>query len=101
MYYYGNREIGIHHARLRMGCSLLNGHLSKILHVIDDPGCRCGFHIESPSHFFLNCPLYAGQRIILIQKITEVSVCNINIIFFGNKNFNLIENEFIFQAVHE
>ena len=63
LYYFGNRKIGIHHARIRMGCSLLNSHLSKILHVIEDPSCKCGFNIESPRHYFLECPIYAGTPI--------------------------------------
>ena len=84
-----------------MGCSLLNGHLSKMLHVIEDPKCECGFPIESLRHYFLECPRYTGPKTKLLDAINLVSDCNINIILFGNKNLKYAENIIIFQSVHE
>ena len=40
-------------------------------------------------------------ELIYLEEINRVSVCNINIILFGNKNLKLAENIIIFQAVHE
>ena len=101
LYCYGKRENAIHHARLRMGCSLLNGHLNKMLHVIDNPRCECGFHIESPKHYFLECPRYAGPRVSLIEGINQLTDCNVNVILFGDRKLNLENNLLIFQSVHD
>ena len=43
LYYYGKRWSGIHHARLRLGCSKLNFDLCYNLRVIDSPKCKCGY----------------------------------------------------------
>ena len=45
--------------------------------------------------------MYAGPRLQLIDKILNVSACNINIILFGNKILKFSDNKIIFQAVHE
>jgi hypothetical protein len=42
IYSQGAREVNIQHARLRMGCSLLNDDLCSNLHVIVDKSCACG-----------------------------------------------------------
>ena len=86
-------KISAVHARLRMGCSALNSHLSLILHVKDNPGCVCGAGIESPTHFFLQCPLYQGPRISLINTIKKYTDCNINTILFRDKNLTFNENK--------
>ena len=62
LFYYGKRKLNIYHSRIRMGCSALNGHLSMLLHVKDNPKCECGFAVETPRHYFIDCPLYAGPR---------------------------------------
>ena len=84
-----------------MGCSNLNSHLTLMLHVKNDSSCRCGFNIESPKHYFLNCPLYAGPRQKLVNKISRLTDCNINVILFGDKNLSLNENKAIFRSVHK
>ena len=83
-----------------MGCSALNSHLSLILHVQDNPGCASGKKIESPSHFFLHCPFYHGQRKKLVNNIRKYTDCNINVILFGDKNLTFEENKAIFKFVH-
>ena len=84
-----------------MGCSSLNAHLSLILHVKDDCRCACGHSVESPKHYFLECPLHAGPRADLMQTINEITDCNINILLFGNKELNFEQNCIIFQSVHK
>ena len=101
IYYYGSRLTAIHHARLRMGCSLLNGHLSLILHVKDDPNCVCGLVVEKPKHYFLECPLYAGPRVDLITEIARITDCNVNILLFGDNTLSFDDNKTIFQSVHK
>ena len=78
LFYYGKRDISIHHARIRMGCSLLNGHLNKMLHVTESLQCECGFHVESPRHYYMECPRYAGSRIKMIDNINLLTDCNID-----------------------
>ena len=100
LFLLGKRKHQIWHAKIRMGCSGINSHLCHFLHVIDSPECPCGFACESPAHFFLNCPLYAAHRINMINVITAITDCNINIILFGDKNLDLLDNWIIFEAVH-
>ena len=50
LFYFGSRIFSIYHARLRMGCSSLNSHLSIIMHIKDNPKCNCGSAVESPSN---------------------------------------------------
>ena len=101
LFYFGKRYNQIIHARMRMGCSALNSHLFYFLRVIDSPQCRCGFHLESPSHFFLHCPNYAVQRVELLNVITNITDCNINTILFGDKDCSYDQNIIIFSAVHK
>ena len=86
---------------MRMGCSALNGHLYYFLRVINSPQCSCGFHLESPSHFFLFCPNYALQRIDMLSEITDITDCSINTILFGSKDCTYEQNIAIFSAVHK
>ena len=57
LFYYGQRWPAIHHARIRMGCSLLHYDLCYSVHVIEDPSCSCGAVLETAQHY-----LYATQR---------------------------------------
>ena len=86
------RFINVMHSRLRMGCSPLKSHLCLIMHVIDDSTCECGALIESPRHYFLECPLYTGPRNLMIRSIEAVTDCNINTILFGKRELNYSEN---------
>ena len=101
LFYYGDRLPSLIHAKIRMGCSNLNSHLALILHVKDNPCCSCGFHIESPKHYFLNCRLYAGPRAKMLESINAITDCNINILLFGDNNLNYALNCTIFQSVHK
>ena len=92
--------LSVHHARIRMGCSNLNSHLSLIIHVKDSPACSCGFPVESPKHYFLDCPLYAWPRAELLRTICEITDCNINILLFGDRTLNFEANKTIFQSAH-
>ena len=100
LFYYGERNIAIIHARIRMGCSGLNSHLCLMLHVINDPSCDCGAEVESPKHYFLHCPRYIGPRIKLLNSLGRYTAVNINILLFGNDELDLRTNKLIFKAVH-
>ena len=73
------------------------------LHVINNSRCLCGSAIESPKHYFLECPIYAGPRQNLITTINNLTACNINIniLLFGDKELSYIQNLQIFEAVHK
>ena len=71
-----------------MGCSALNSHLCLLLHVKPSPDCVCGASIESPKHYFLQCPRYTGIRNELKTEITNVTDCNISTILFGDPDLS-------------
>ena len=99
LFQYGPRHLQLLLARIRMGCSALNGHLFHFLKVLDRPDCECGFHIESPHHYFLSCPLYAAHRPLLINEVNMITRINVNILMFGDKKCSLEDNKLIFDAV--
>jgi hypothetical protein len=61
LYYYGKRWPGVHHARMRMGCSALNYDLHYNLHVRDDKSCACGWFRENYIHYVSYCPRYINE----------------------------------------
>ena len=85
---------------MRLNCSNLNGDLAK-LHVVDSPACPCTFPLEDAKHFFLSCPLYATERVKLVNTISVVTKCTIHTILNGDKNLSFETNCEIFCAVHE
>ena len=100
LYYRGERLQNIHHARLRMGCSKLNSHLYNNLHVIDNPQCACGYVSEDVIHYFLHCPLFAAQRIVLLNSVGDVAPINVATFLYGN-NDAFVHNSLIFDSVHK
>jgi hypothetical protein len=100
--YYGERWPNIHHARIRMGCSRLNHHLHRTLHVIDSSECACGYPTENPEHFFLNCPIYDALRLNLLYVIDDVRADqDIETLLYGDANISFEKNKRIFSAVHK
>ena len=99
----GDRLCDIHHTRMRLGCSLLKGHLHYNLHVEDDPSCRCGNEIEDPYHFFFVCPLYDNQRRMLLESLSH-SIPDVaprlSILLRGDPRSTNTINEHIFNFVH-
>ena len=45
LFYVGSKQEQIIMAKIRMGCSNLNGHLYSMKRI-DSPGCSCGFERE-------------------------------------------------------
>ena len=100
LYYYGERWACIHHARLRIGCSMLKSDLCFNLHVTDDPSCACGFQTENALHFFLNCNRYLEIRRGLITAITSITACSLTHILYGDPEISYLDNKAVFEAVH-
>ena len=90
-----------HHARMRMGCSKLNGDLCYNLHVILEATCPCGHHTEDAKHFLLDCQLYVLDRINMLTSVTKITDITVNNLLFGNDTLSLENNKTIFQAVHK
>ena len=101
LFYVGNRVESVHHARLRIGCSLLNADLCNNLHVRDDPDCSCGDSVEDAYHFFLTCPRYRNERVNLINTISPLAPCSLNVLLYGDREVTEENNKKIFEAVHK
>ena len=84
-----------------MGCSRLNLHLCRFLHVTNNASCNCGFHLESPKHYFIDCPLFAVPRVDLRNSIENFTAFNINTVLFGMKDLSIDQNKLICEAVHK
>ena len=88
----------IHLARLRIGCSSLNYHLSENLHVINNAACQCGFYREDPDHYFLSCPIYYAQRRNLFDDLGEIQITSAHDLIHGIDRCDLEKNIRIIDA---
>ena len=109
---YGKRFPNICHTQLRLGCSQLNTHLYKV-NAIQSPACACSFQNEDINHFFLSCPLFSAQRLVLLDTVCHILAPGVNpklivhlcsdliITYFkqGNTKLNDDINVKIFDAV--
>ena len=100
-YYYGARQENISLSRTRVGCSKLNGDLCNNLHVIESPLCKCGHANENALHFFFHCHLYNHQRVIMLEKVSQITRVSLQILLHGRSVINDEENSKIMEAVHE
>jgi hypothetical protein len=100
LYYLGNRTEAMHHARLRIGNSLLNADLNK-LNVVPSPQCLCQGGIENAKHFFFGCNLFTNQRDKLIDDLLPLVIDDTNHLLFGIPDADHPTNLQIFNAVHK
>ena len=99
LYMHGSRTISIVHAQLRMECSILNAHLHS-LHVLDDPGCACGFRCEDNKHFLINCPLYNHCRYELYVFCADSNIgFTVYNLLYGSKEKDIAINKKLFEMV--
>ena len=61
----------------------------------------CGHVLESPKHYLLECPLYAGPRAQLVGLVNNYTDCNVNVLLFGDHNLNFEQNSIIFESVQK
>jgi hypothetical protein len=79
LFYIGPRKEAMAHAKLRIGCSLLNAHLHYYLHVIESPLCSCNMGVdETTNHYLFTCPLYTNQRKIMLDKVHALNIVEIS-----------------------
>jgi hypothetical protein len=100
LYYYGSRFEATIHARMRIGNSPLNAHLSNILNVIPSPLCSCQSGEEDTKHYFFVCPLYEEQRTRLASNLLPFIIDEVDPLLFGFPDQNHAVNLHIFSAVH-
>lgn len=104
LYYSGTRSLNIAHAKLRIGCSLLNSDLHNNLHVIASPNCFCHLGVpETAKHFLLVCPLYQIPRTSLYVKLLDIPnlpTINETMLLYGVKTLSDQTNLTIFKYVH-
>ena len=100
LFYLGQRKFNIIHAQLRMNCSNLSAHLYS-LHVVNSPAYICSHTAEDTAHYFLDCPLYYTQRMILRNVVTRYTQFDLNVLLYGDSGIDHDRNVVIIQAVHD
>ena len=78
-----SRRVNITLARIRMQCSELLYHFN-FNHVADGPNCPCGV-IETPQHYFFDCPLHHIAREELTAELFQLQLIpTLNTVLFGD-----------------
>ena len=83
-----DRWAGIHHARIRIGCSKLKSYLHNNLHVIEEESSQCGHRSEDPFHFFFECPRYVALRNNLFTSVAQHTDCSLQTLLSGDPELN-------------
>ena len=91
----------MHHARLRVGCSKLNGDLYYNLYANVEPDCLCGYPLEDAEHYLVQCPLFATEREELTDFLLGICDVTCHSLLYGCDNLSLMQNRRIFSAVHK
>ena len=95
----GNRYTSVIHARLRNKYSSVNNDLFRN-HIRDNPLCDlCGV-IEDGTHYFFHCIKYFDEKQVFNDTVRVFQPLTINLILFGNENWNTETNIVLFRAIH-
>ena len=86
---------------MRNDASNLNIHLQQH-HLSDRPSCpHCNDPCESPSHYFMHCPLYNIHRQQLVDSFNELNIeFTIQTILYGSETSDYNQNVKLLRAVH-
>ena len=98
---FPDREISIMHTRLRLSCSLLRNDMYN-MHISDTRQCpSCNSDREDVTHFFINCPAYAGNNRNQLQLVCHRLQVNFDVrtLLFGSRNLSDNNNKELFKAV--
>ena len=90
--------------RLRIGLSHLQEH--KFRHNFLDahnPLCSCNTEPESVSHFFLRCPFFINERLLLMNELNTLDpdihlldeISKSNLLLYGSETYNFETNKLI------
>ena len=86
-------------ARLRNNCSGLNSDLFRN-HIRNDLLCVLCDVTEESYHYFFQCRKYSVERQIFNDTVIGFHPLNINVIIYGNENWNTEANMVLFRAEH-
>ena len=73
-------------------------------HNCRNPVCRCGRDDETPSYYFLGCPMFALERTTLLSNMSDVIRSDISvlpdehlthILLYGSNVNNSVTNKFL------
>ena len=95
----GNIFLNIHHTNIRLGCSKLKSDLHFNLFVEDDPFCTCNRVIEDAYHYFVICPNYNDQRLVLLNSVSQITEPRLSYLLRGNNELSVNENDKLFKHV--
>ena len=86
---------------MRNDASNLNLHLQQH-HLSDKPFCpHYNDPCESPSHYFMHCPLYYIHRQQLVDSFNELNIeFTIQTILYGSETSDYNQNVKLLRAVH-
>ena len=77
LYTKGDTNGAINHSRIRMGLSGLNAHRKKVNFIQNGQCDYCGARMETPIHYFFECPAFAVQRTSLLQNLRAIDGLNV------------------------
>ena len=100
-FHIGDRKENIIHCQMRNDASNLNLHLQQH-HLSDRPSCpHCNDPCESPSHYFMHCPIYNIHRQQLVDSFNKLNIeFTIQTILYGSETSEYNQNVKLFRAVH-
>ena len=99
-YATGSRFLSVLHSRLRNNCSNLNYDL--FLNKLR-PSARCencDHEREDAEHYFMQCPSYTNERLLLFRATRHLHPLSINTLLQWKDSRSDDENIFIFNHVH-
>ena len=93
IYFMGNRNISVLHARLRNNCSNLNDDLYQN-HLRLDPTCECGNEIENAEHYSFkgSCYIHVDIRNSLFRATRAFHPLSVHKSLFGIANLSYNQN---------
>ena len=80
---------------------LEEGYHIHIPEVKVSPLCRCGDSVETTKHYFLECALYAIERITLHNALSTTGSFNLQTILYGGGSCNTKDDKNIIEAVYK
>ena len=71
------------------------------MHVIENSMCQCRHQIEDAEHLFFDCPLYAAERMELVDTVSQITEFTLHTLLNGDDELSFEDNCKIFCAVHK
>ena len=84
--------------KIRVEFSDLRDHRYNHNFNCESPTCSCGSEDETSVHYFLCCPRYQTQRMILLSKISEIIGSDISVLPINHLNYILIYGSNVYNS---